>query len=166
MGISFFLTFISVFLQSQGQQAGKQSTGHTAFNGQHTILHRILTFKNLVAFLILQNQLAAGDLVSTLRLQAVRHSLCQIRIKIPIHQFIHGMTGYRQQIIHGLAGLCLILADLIGNTPLFEAKNIEKNSGSKARIFVKLERSNPAGSAKDRVALQMILDAEEKGLLL
>ncbi len=57
------------------------------------------------------------------------------------------------------------IEDLIGNTPLFEVKNIEKNSQSKARILVKLERSNPAGSAKDRVALQMILDAEKNGLI-
>ena len=54
---------------------------------------------------------------------------------------------------------------LIGNTPLLEVKNIEREEGLKARILVKLEYFNPAGSVKDRVAKAMIDDAEEKGLL-
>ncbi len=56
-------------------------------------------------------------------------------------------------------------ADLIGNTPLVEVTNIEKKLGLKARILVKLEYLNPAGSVKDRIAKAMIEDAEEKGLL-
>ena len=56
-------------------------------------------------------------------------------------------------------------AQLIGRTPLLELSNIEKKDGLKARVLAKLECRNPAGSAKDRVALSMILDAEEKGLL-
>ena len=56
-------------------------------------------------------------------------------------------------------------AQLIGNTPLLELSNIEKHDHLCARILAKLEGCNPAGSAKDRVALNMILDAEEKGLL-
>ena len=54
---------------------------------------------------------------------------------------------------------------LIGNTPLVEVANIEKELGLKARVLVKLEYLNPAGSVKDRVAKAMIDDAEEKGLL-
>ena len=54
---------------------------------------------------------------------------------------------------------------LIGNTPLVEVANIEKSLGLKARVLVKLEYFNPAGSVKDRVAKSMIEDAEEKGLL-
>ena len=54
---------------------------------------------------------------------------------------------------------------LIGNTPLLELTHLAKQEGLKARILAKLECFNPAGSAKDRVALNMILDAEEKGLL-
>lgn len=54
---------------------------------------------------------------------------------------------------------------LIGKTPLMEVKGIEKELGLAARIYVKLELFNPAGSVKDRVALSMIRDAEEKGLL-
>ncbi len=54
---------------------------------------------------------------------------------------------------------------LIGNTPLVELGNIEKKLGLKARILVKLEYFNPAGSVKDRIAKAMIEDAEEKGLL-
>ena len=57
------------------------------------------------------------------------------------------------------------VAQLIGRTPLLELTNIEKNDGLKARVLAKLEGCNPAGSAKDRVALSMILDAEEKGIL-
>lgn len=55
--------------------------------------------------------------------------------------------------------------ELIGNTPLVEAANIEKAEGLQAKIMVKLEYLNPAGSIKDRAAKAMIEDAEEKGLL-
>ena len=55
--------------------------------------------------------------------------------------------------------------ELIGSTPLLEVKNIEREEGLKARVLVKLEYFNPAGSVKDRVAKAMIDDAEEKGLL-
>ena len=54
---------------------------------------------------------------------------------------------------------------LIGNTPLVEVVNIEKELGLQATVLVKLEYLNPAGSVKDRVAKAMIEDAEEKGLL-
>lgn len=54
---------------------------------------------------------------------------------------------------------------LIGNTPLVEVVNIEKALGLKAKVLVKLEYFNPAGSVKDRVARAMIEDAEERGLL-
>ena len=54
---------------------------------------------------------------------------------------------------------------LIGRTPLLELANIEKKYGLKARILAKVEYFNPAGSVKDRVALSMINDAEEAGIL-
>ena len=54
---------------------------------------------------------------------------------------------------------------LIGNTPLVEVVNIEKDLGLEATILVKLEYFNPAGSVKDRIAKAMIEDAEAKGLL-
>ena len=54
---------------------------------------------------------------------------------------------------------------LIGKTPLFEVQKIEEAMGLKAKILVKLEYFNPAGSVKDRVGLSMILDAEERGIL-
>ena len=54
---------------------------------------------------------------------------------------------------------------LIGGTPLLELTNLEKKLGLKASVLAKLEYFNPAGSVKDRVALAMIDDAEEKGLL-
>ncbi|MBR3149383.1 MAG: cysteine synthase A [Eubacterium sp.] len=56
-------------------------------------------------------------------------------------------------------------AELIGNTPLVEVTNIEKDLGLKAKVVVKLEYFNPAGSVKDRIAKAMIEDAEQKGLL-
>lgn len=55
--------------------------------------------------------------------------------------------------------------DLVGGTPLLEAKNLEREFGLKAKILMKLEYLNPAGSVKDRIARAMILDAREKGLL-
>jgi cysteine synthase A len=54
---------------------------------------------------------------------------------------------------------------LIGNTPLVEAVNVEKSLGLEAKLLLKLEYFNPAGSVKDRVAKAMIEDAEEKGIL-
>ena len=57
------------------------------------------------------------------------------------------------------------VTELMGRTPLLEVSNIEKELGLKARVLVKLEYFNPAGSAKDRVALSMIEDAEKKGLI-
>lgn len=57
------------------------------------------------------------------------------------------------------------IEQLIGSTPLLELKNIEKEFKLNAKIYAKLEYFNPGGSAKDRVASEMIRDAEEKGLL-
>ena len=54
---------------------------------------------------------------------------------------------------------------LVGNTPLVEVTNIEKELSLKATVLVKLEYFNPAGSVKDRIAKAMIEDAEEKGIL-
>ena len=55
------------------------------------------------------------------------------------------------------------VTELIGNTPLLEMKNLEREEKLKAKVLVKLEYFNPAGSVKDRVALNMIEDAEKKG---
>ncbi|BES62324.1 cysteine synthase A [Dysgonomonas capnocytophagoides] len=57
------------------------------------------------------------------------------------------------------------LTDLIGNTPLLELSNYEKKHNLEAKVIGKLEYFNPASSVKDRIALAMITDAEEKGLL-
>ena len=56
--------------------------------------------------------------------------------------------------------------ELIGNTPILQLNNYSKNAGAtEATLLAKLEYLNPAGSAKDRIALSMIEDAEEKGLI-
>ena len=55
------------------------------------------------------------------------------------------------------------VTELVGRTPLLEVGNIEKEAGLKARVLVKLEYFNPAGSVKDRVALSMIEEAEKAG---
>lgn len=57
------------------------------------------------------------------------------------------------------------VTQLVGNTPLFELKNLEEKYDIKAKILAKLEYFNPAGSIKDRVAVNMIEDAEKKGLI-
>ena len=57
------------------------------------------------------------------------------------------------------------ISELIGNTPLLRLNVIEKALGLEAKIYAKVESFNPAGSAKDRVGLAMIKDAEDKGLL-
>ena len=64
-----------------------------------------------------------------------------------------------------MAGIVKGAAGLVGNTPLLEPVNLEKKEGLKARILLKLEYFNPAGSVKDRIAKSMIEDAESKGLL-
>ena len=56
-------------------------------------------------------------------------------------------------------------AELIGKTPMLELTNFEKKEKIDAKIIAKLEYFNPAGSAKDRVAKEMIEDAERKGIL-
>ncbi len=57
------------------------------------------------------------------------------------------------------------MTEMIGHTPLFEPEKLNREMGALARVLVKLESRNPAGSAKDRAALYMIQDAESKGLL-
>ncbi len=57
------------------------------------------------------------------------------------------------------------IKELVGKTPLVEVVNIEKIMNLKAKVVVKLEYMNPAGSVKDRIALAMIEDAEERGIL-
>lgn len=57
------------------------------------------------------------------------------------------------------------ITELVGNTPLMELKNIERENALEATILAKLEYFNPAGSVKDRIAKAMIDDAETKGLL-
>lgn len=57
------------------------------------------------------------------------------------------------------------LTDLIGSTPLLELSRLSKKHGAKAQVIAKLEYFNPGGSVKDRIALAMIEDAEEKGIL-
>ncbi|MBR6502681.1 MAG: cysteine synthase A [Clostridia bacterium] len=64
-----------------------------------------------------------------------------------------------------MANIYNSVAELIGKTPLLELKNIETKYNLKARVLAKLEYFNPAGSVKDRVALSMINNMEEKGLL-
>lgn len=61
--------------------------------------------------------------------------------------------------------ICKGAMEAIGNTPLVELENIEKAYGLQATILAKIEGMNPAGSAKDRVAREMIADAENRGLL-
>lgn len=57
------------------------------------------------------------------------------------------------------------IEELVGHTPLVNLRRLAATEGAKAEILAKLESFNPAGSAKDRVGLQMILDAEDAGIL-
>ena len=57
------------------------------------------------------------------------------------------------------------ITELIGNTPLLHVSRFEKKNGLEAAVYAKLEYFNPAGSVKDRIAMAMLDDAEEKGLL-
>ena len=72
---------------------------------------------------------------------------------------------YRKGRNRKMANIYKNTLELIGNTPLVEVTNIEKELGLEARVLVKLEYLNPAGSVKDRIAKAMIEDAEKKGIL-
>ena len=61
--------------------------------------------------------------------------------------------------------ICHSIIETIGKTPLLRLSGIERSEGARACLYGKLEAFNPAGSVKDRAALWMIRDAEEKGLL-
>ena len=64
-----------------------------------------------------------------------------------------------------MAKIAKNLTELIGNTPLLELSNFNKNNGAEATIIAKLEYFNPAGSVKDRIGFAMIADAEKRGLI-
>lgn len=64
-----------------------------------------------------------------------------------------------------MANVKTSILELVGKTPLVEVKNYERKHGLEARVVVKLEYFNPAGSVKDRVGLAMIEDAEKRGIL-
>lgn len=64
-----------------------------------------------------------------------------------------------------MANIKKSLTELIGNTPLLEVTNYNKENKTEATIITKLEYFNPGGSVKDRIGYAMIVDAEEKGLL-
>lgn len=64
-----------------------------------------------------------------------------------------------------MAKIAQQLTDLIGNTPLMELSNYNATNHLRSRIIAKLEYFNPAGSVKDRIALAMITDAEQRGIL-
>ena len=64
-----------------------------------------------------------------------------------------------------MAKISKSLTELIGKTPLLELSNYEKKNGLKAKVVAKLEYFNPGGSVKDRIALAMIDDAEQRGVL-
>lgn len=64
-----------------------------------------------------------------------------------------------------MAAIYNSILDLVGNTPLVRLNKVKEELGLEANLLVKVEYFNPAGSVKDRVALAMVLDAEQKGLL-
>lgn len=64
-----------------------------------------------------------------------------------------------------MARIAKKLTDIIGNTPLLELNKFSQNRGLKRPLIAKIESFNPGGSAKDRIALAMVEDAEKKGLL-
>lgn len=64
-----------------------------------------------------------------------------------------------------MSGIAHSLTDLIGNTPLLELANYNRQNQLEARIIAKLEYFNPGGSSKDRIGYAMVKDAEDKGIL-
>lgn len=79
-----------------------------------------------------------------------------------IYILIFSITSHSLNI---MAAIARNLIELIGRTPLMEVCRIERDEALKARLLVKIESFNPGGSVKDRAALAMIEDAEERGVL-
>ena len=80
--------------------------------------------------------------------------------------FFHIPTTFASIQIHTImANIKTQLTELIGNTPLLALQRLAKANGAQANIIAKLEYFNPGGSVKDRIALAMIEDAEQKGIL-
>ena len=77
----------------------------------------------------------------------------------------HGLFFINNPKHHIMQNIKNNLTELIGKTPMMRLNGIERTNGSKAAIIAKLEMFNPGGSAKDRIALNMINDAEKKGIL-
>jgi cysteine synthase A len=75
------------------------------------------------------------------------------------------MFSKNKQGVYKMSKIYKSLTDLIGKTPLLELTNYNKKNNLKAAVVAKLEYFNPAGSVKDRIAIAMVKDAEEKGLL-
>lgn len=67
--------------------------------------------------------------------------------------------------IEAMSKIAKNLTELIGNTPLLELSNFNKNNGAEGIVIAKLEYFNPAGSVKDRIGFAMIADAEKRGLI-
>jgi Cysteine synthase len=64
-----------------------------------------------------------------------------------------------------MAKIAKQLTELIGNTPLLELNKFSQAKGTKTPVIAKVEYFNPGGSVKDRIALAMIEDAEQRGIL-
>lgn len=79
-----------------------------------------------------------------------------------IQEIISGDSAFAENAMGKIYGS---LSELIGNTPILELKNFKRNNSLSASVYAKVELFNPAGSIKDRAALEMINDAEEKGIL-
>ena len=77
----------------------------------------------------------------------------------------HSRRGHKERTVSRMARIYQGTPDLIGHTPLVEVTRLEQSLQLGARLLVKLEYFNPAGSVKDRIAKAMIEDAEAKGLL-
>lgn len=87
----------------------------------------------------------------------------QMSISVRVNQIKYINIKYREEFI--MSKVYKSALELIGKTPLVEVQNIEKELGLQAKILVKLEYFNPAGSVKDRIARHMIEVAEEQGKL-
>ncbi len=98
--------------------------------------------------------------------QILKRDLLRYKDKVTIRKpWYHGEGVNKERKVQNMSNIYKGTLGLIGNTPLVEVTNIEKELGLEATILVKLEYFNPAGSVKDRIAKAMIEDAEEKGLL-
>jgi len=154
------LLFVSKYLRHElhdGTPYTEEGAKELKELGVHALLHPVIT----AAIITIIYVLCGKEIPSLFTESNYIGILLGIVILFAAMVVKYGAEGERKK-----AGkIYTSIEQLVGNTPLVELTKIEKEYDLKANVYAKLEYLNPAGSAKDRVALKMIEDAEKRGMI-